>query len=143
MPVPDNRDEVRRLCNHRPITWGDRIVYPVFAVALGLAALAFLPSVFLALVGYGGTLFPSVARWLLIPYILVDLCSLYLAVTCVIRRGGPSGVGAVSLGYYALFSLSGIRVEWWWRACVFGLLSVFHLCCHYLIPRSIAARLGR
>ena len=130
--------------SHKPVTRIDRVVYPVFAVALGSAALAFLPAVVLGVIGYGGMMFPAIAGWLLIPYVLVDLCSLYMGVTRVIRGGGgPSGVGGISLGYYAVFSLAGLEAAWWWRASVFGLLFLFHAFCHYLVPRGVARRISQ
>ena len=127
---------------HRPATWADRIIYPLWAVAGGISSVALVPSLVLALPLYRLGLFSAVAWWLLIPYVLWDLCSLYISVAGVCRGGGPSTVPLVSLAYYALFSLFGMQVAWWWRLLSLGALTMFHACCYYVVLRIVAARMG-
>jgi hypothetical protein len=120
-----------------PATRVDRAVHSLWAVSCVLSWLALVPSFVLALTLGRLGLFPAVAPWALIPYVLWDLCSLYISTARVMRGSGASTIPAVSLAYYTLFSLCGLGVPWGWRLVTLGGLSVFHVSCYFLIPIAV------
>ena len=128
---------------HGPITRLDRVIWPVWVVSGLLAGLAFVVGVVLVGLLPGLRLFPSISYWLLAPCVLSDLCSLYVAMTTIMRRRGPSTVPLVSWGQYLLFCLFGLQTVWWGRLVALAALTLFHACCHFLIPALVARMIAR
>ena len=119
----------------------------VMLTVTGLAGFGALVSLFTGFV-LGVTLpglgvFPRLAWWLLIPCVLLDLCSIRIIAVRRLRGGGPSAIPVISWAYYVLFSLLGLQLDWWWRMAALIGLTLFHACCHWWVPLGIARRLGR
>ncbi len=129
--------------NYWPSTATDRVISTIGGVAGLISVLGLLPSYVLGVVLIRLELFPAIALWLLPAYIVWDLCSLYMIVARLVRGRGPSSVPLLSLCYYAIFSLSGIRGSWWWRTAVFAGLTLFHFSCHMFVPSTVRKRLRR
>ena len=108
-----------------------------------LSVFALVTGVVLAVLLPGLRPFPSVCWWLLIPCVAWDLCSLQTAVSRVLRGHGPSTVPLVAWGYYVLFCLFGMDAYWWWRLVVLAGLTLFHACCHDLLPAVVQRHTGR
>ena len=60
----------------------------------------------------GPDIFAAIAWWLLIPCVVLDLCSAYAVVAHLVRDSGPTAVPMLSWAYYVLFSLFGLQVDW-------------------------------
>ena len=123
-----------------PITRLDRLVRPLWAVSGLLATLAFLLGLLLGVFLPGLGLFPAVSRWLLIPCLVLDLCSLYINVAGIVRYGGPSTVPLISWGYYLVFGLFGMGGGWPWRIVALTGMTLFHVSCYVLIPEIVGRR---
>jgi len=121
----------------------DPIVHVVWGVSGGLLWLGLVPTYVLALLlGHLG-LFPRIAPWLLIPCVALDLSSLYIRVSAVLRKHGPSTIPGLALAYYLVIGLLGLQFPWWWRAVLVAGLALLHMSCHFWVPQTIAGRLGR
>ena len=83
-----------------------------------------------------------VARIIFAPAVLIDLISIYLDVTYLLRKGGQHGIGLISLVAYAVFLLFGVEWDWWWRLPAMACLTVFYYYCHGPICSRIMRRLG-
>ena len=128
---------------HKPVTQFDRFVWPLWAVSGLLTTLALVLGLLLGVFLPGLRLLPAVSRWLLIPCLALDLCSLYINVARVVRHHGPSTVPLVSWGYYLVFGLFGTGAGWPWRIVTLAGLTFFHVCCYLLIPEIVRRRTGQ
>jgi hypothetical protein len=128
---------------HRPVTRVDRFIWPLWAASGLLTASALVLGLVLAVLLPGLRLFPAVSRWLLIPCIVLDLCSLYILLTGILRGRGPSAIPLIAWFYYVLYTLLGLSMAWWWRLAALAGLTLFHVCCYFLIPEVVRRRTGR
>lgn len=60
--------------------------------------------------------------------VLLDLFSLYFEISRIRGDHAPSGVPLISWFFYAIFSAMAKSLS------IFVVLTIFHICCHFLIP---------
>lgn len=121
--------------------WRGRLIYGLFVLSAYLTLLVLLATV-PAVMLYSGRPFRHIAALLLIPPVLLDLCSAYMTVTYLTRGTQEHGQAGLSWFYYVPYALLGLSVAWWWRLATLAGLTLFHACCQYLLPLSVATRLG-
>jgi hypothetical protein len=139
-PASDQPDEGR--WGVAPIGPAGRTIYVLF-VGAAYSALVALPTlaVFALL---GGVQLPLAAALLcLAPALAMDLCSLYLHTTHLVRGGGPAGQAGLSWFVYATFALDVPLPAWWDRIALLAGLTALHVCCHWYAPLALSRRLGR
>jgi hypothetical protein len=125
---------------HRPTTWLDHLVYPLFTCVVLLSMLD-LPATTVLVLLYRGRLPPNIVVVLLTPPVVLDLCSAYLSTTHLLR-GGRHGQALLSWLCYAPLSLLGLSIGWQWRAVTLAALTLFHAACQSFVPLRLAKRLA-
>ena len=133
-------DEMVHGRRHRPATWFDHLVYPLFTWAVCLTMLDVPATLLLALL-YRGRLPSGLSWWLLAPPVVLDVCSAYLSTTHLLR-GGRHGQALLSWLCYVPLSLCGFNMAWWCRLLVLAGLTLFHACCQSLVPLGLASVLS-
>jgi hypothetical protein len=125
---------------YRPVTWTDRVAYPLLTWAVALT-MADAPAILMLALCYRGRLPPDVTWLLMIPPVALDVCSAYLS-TVHLLRGGRHGQALLSWLCYVPLSVFGANGAWWWRVLTLLGLTVFHACCQSFVPLVVARRLG-
>lgn len=120
----------------------DRLAWWVCALSGALSAGAVVVGFTLAVLLPGLGVFPVIGKALLLPCVVLDLCSFYVVVARIVRETGPSGFPVLAWVYSALFSLSGVSGAWWWRLLGLARVTAFYGVCQYVLPLYLAMRMG-